>query len=1217
MRTLRHFAFLALVTPTFATPEDYNCTSGYGYFNSAATNSFFEVEITSATLVGDVTEPDGRRRLSFNFGVRNIGGGYQEGVQVLLDDPATLPWAAEVVTPAAAAGDLAPGSPAAPSVASTSSPLAFIVAAADADSAKAAILARDHIHATCRDLYRFTVPVRAADAAMDAAFTGSTSSGGLETLIFSTTSPSLTTLSGTTLLVHNPEVYELRQPAFTGEEVLRHHLTNTAAADGQFVATRVPTRLFQVSSVLVQPDGSVHVSGTSVRMIDLLSSGVTSATQLDGYRDGRPDRDPYNPPDGTTFHTPAEHDMRHAPPDPDEIATGFPAKVKADIFGFFTLHYPFNDVEIIPGVTLDGQVLLRGLSVRMDVVKRDGQCKKIAYRVTNRFEASLRLTAEAEVELFDTSKTIISTSLPTVIVPVFEVPITIRPVFTVKVGAEADVSGRIQVPIHGAFESGFVMKYDLEKDGANQLSFDPISHSIPMEMSKPSLSEALHLHAKAWVGASMDLIVQETAGPGIELRAWGDLNVRPLDSPWWTLDGDWELRGRLAVNILGFALGAVDIPLVPLPDLFHRDAGGPHTPSGTNGPLAREEGAHVRWARAARWTNQSPYAGKACRVAGTAEDVFVVMNSYYPSTALMRLDGLGNLAWVQGITEPLQHIAATPDGGVILSGCQDGANGVRLIKYDTGGNRQWEKRLVLNHSDSADPQLYVARILARDAGGGGQELHILGWRYRNLNSGIADPFLIRCDGNGNVLGVKSYDSADLIQVRDAVYTADGGIVWAGLCQRSPDGVQLPSALDLAQGWLMKTDLQGNLLWTNSTGSGRGNYFNSVTTSPDGEIYTCGMLFTVYGTGYGSMQLTRHSADGSLQRAVTLSEGTDSPTINDYAFIPSHSEPTSLLNTNPTSPYGAYTSWLPDSGRTEWDEGRRIAWTPNGILVVSTSGLSSSRAATIACLTEELSARWFTAHEREGSEEWLFDVLPTADGVLAIGSSASLLQFKTQASTGNECAVFLKLPWEGKCDLHPGTRSIHRYLQPGIHDHRNNETELGPYQPSITTTATFSLTVVDSSVRPGDPLYAHQFIAVPVSDWVALEAGDANRPVSYTQWATYWNLPAGSAQADADGDGRTNGQEWFFGGNPSTNESGANLLTFRRLPGNHLSITFTKSNASSLHLPRLESSTNLSNWDVMEPLSITTIPGDSVVYQKIEFTFALPSEAKRFYRIASP
>lgn len=1221
------FSFLvASALSAFAAPHDFNATPGYGVFNSVAKNPFFEVDIVSVTLAAETTELDGRKRLAFNFTVRNVGGGYQEEVVVFLNDFTTLPWPVTLVAGGyAEAGDLAPGTPSVPTVASTFSALTFIVDAANAEAAKTAILAQQHLHVTCKELYRFSIPIFEADAAMDTAFVDGTQAGNIRTITFANSTPSLAALQPECLLVHNPNVFMLREAdPFNGEEVLRFHLTNVETADGDYATTKVKTKVLKVTSVVTNPmTNSVTVTGTEVNVWDVITSGLSSSTQHDGFR-GFASRDPWNPPSGTSFHTAAERALRAYSPaeDPDNTSTGFPPPSVADLQGLFAMHYPINDLQIAPGVMLDGEFLFRGLDTDVDVVVR-GTAAKVAVKLTNHVEMTFRLTAEAGVNLVDTERTLLQTPLPPVVIPVLQVPVTIQPLLFVKAGASANAQSRIQVPFHSAMTAGYVMKFDGEKPVGSQISFDPYYKATPLKTSKPSLARAVHMDASIWAEAGLDILIENTIGPGISVRATGDLQVRPLADPWWTVDADVALNGRFNFSILGFNIVSSQAPLFTSPPLFNINAGGPHVPTSLTGPLDKEEGGHLRWGRAAKWTTSQPTGGNACRVRGTAEDAFAVFNASTPATTLMRLNAKGERLWSHSLGEQLQHVVGTTDGGVILIGCNAGAPGVRLFKYDGNGNRLWEKHQLFDHSDTHAPQLHVTRALIRDTGTGAQEMHIVGWRLRNQTSRHVDGFLIRCDDAGNVLGTVSFDSPDYTTVRDAAYTPDGGIVFCGMNQPSPDGTAYPGPGVITAGWLMKTDLLGDIQWNRAVTSYRGNEFRSVAVAPTGEIYTCGFLTTVVGNLYGSMQVTRHNADGDLISAQTLGESSDTPTVDDYALLPTSGSAAQIYDTNPTNTVSTnFPNWLPDSGKTIWDEGRRVVWSDNGLIVTSTTGLSTSRAATVACLTENLAVRWFTVHERQNSEEYLFDIIPTADGLLAVGSSEQFLGFKTGSTSSftNQSALVLKLPMDGKCDLHPGTQGIHKFLQPGMHDHLNNEQELQPpyspdYQPSITGQVTLTQANVPGTTSPGAALFPFQFTEPTFTHWAPLEAGDANTAMTFPQWADYWNLPTNSQTADADNDGRSNGQEWFFGGDPSTTEQGPPSLGISLTSGN-LTFNTTRSNAAAGVAPVFETSTTLTSWGPLATGSISSSPLNAFT-DWLTFTIPITSEPRRFYRVAAP
>lgn len=415
---------------------------------------------------------------------------------------------------------------------------------------------------------------------------------------------------------------------------------------------------------------------------------------------------------------------------------------------------------------------------------------------------------------------------------------------------------------------------------------------------------------------------------------------------------------------------------------------------------------------------------------------------------------------------------------------------------------------------------------------------------------------------------------------------------------SPDGIATPGSGTLSRGWLMKTTEGGTQQWSTYTNTTRGNRFSSVTTSPSGEIYTCGFITLVIGTTYGSAQITLHNADGGFKNAVTLSE------------FPL------MSNTSPSISNAV--DWIPTAGNTPWDEGRRIYWSADGPIVATTTGLASDRAFSISCLTENLAVRWMTTHEKMNSNEGIFDIIPTADGILAVGTSAKLLGVQPNANNST-CGLLLKLPLEGKIDLNPSTRSIHSFLQPGVHDHGSNYAELQYYQPNYTGTQSVTFTTESLTTQPAAALLPLTFMTSTITHWIPLEKGSISSPMSYSQWASYHQLPpSSSAQTnDYDNDGRNNGSEWLFGGDPYTHDGGPAAIDYNISPLAQ-SFGLTRSYAAAGYSPLLETSTDISQWTPLATGILNATPLDTT---KERLTFSLPAplltEPRRFYRVAVP
>jgi hypothetical protein len=260
-----------------------------------------------------------------------------------------------------------------------------------------------------------------------------------------------------------------------------------------------------------------------------------------------------------------------------------------------------------------------------------------------------------------------------------------------------------------------------------------------------------------------------------------------------------------------------------------------------------------------------------------------------------------------------------------------------------------------------------------------------------------------------------------------------------------------------------------------------------------------------------------------------------------------------------------------------------------------------------------------AHERFNSAEALLDLVATDDGIVCVGNSVQYFDVSTRnPAADNRCALILKLPLDGKVPLHPGARGMDKYLQPLVHDSVASLYEANIPSPDFAYHGTEVLSVPLATPQattngvPQGPL-----ADVPFIGWAPLETGNANAPMTYAQWAAYNQLPTNStASDDFDGDGRSNGQEWFFGSDPFTAQTNAPTFTLARGTNDTLTFTFPRSHAAGGTLPQLLTSTNLVNWDGWPYGPVTSAPLDAYT-DLIRFTLPISAEPMRFFRLWLP
>jgi hypothetical protein len=147
---------------------------------------------------------------------------------------------------------------------------------------------------------------------------------------------------------------------------------------------------------------------------------------------------------------------------------------------------------------------------------------------------------------------------------------------------------------------------------------------------------------------------------------------------------------------------------------------------------------------------------------------------------------------------------------------------VFLFKTDSGGNLVWSKTIGGSGDD-------VGRSFQQTADGG----TIITGYTKSSGAGEADVYLVKTDVNRNVLWSKTYGS-NLIDDGASVYqTTDGGYVIVGTTQHDQQNSDV---------YLIKTDAGGDALWTRTIGGDRAEGGSSVLQTTDGGYVIAGWAY---------------------------------------------------------------------------------------------------------------------------------------------------------------------------------------------------------------------------------------------------------------------------------------------------------------------------------------------------------------------------------------
>ena len=231
------------------------------------------------------------------------------------------------------------------------------------------------------------------------------------------------------------------------------------------------------------------------------------------------------------------------------------------------------------------------------------------------------------------------------------------------------------------------------------------------------------------------------------------------------------------------------------------------------------------------------------------------------ATGLVQVSGASIATWQQTYTVGYATaVVQTSDDGYGLCGSANG--NFSLVKVDSLGEVEWS-----NIYDVKGTLGATDLVQTTDGGfalaGGGQDF-----------------LLVKTDANGNIEWSRSYGGAEEQTARALVQTEDGGYALAGLSitRLGPVGSGAGVSLDF---WLVKTDSEGNMLWSQTYDSGDKDYAYDLVQTSDGG-------YAIAGSGLG---LVKTDSKGNMEWNVVYGV----PQVNTYIAPPDY--PRALIQTN--------------------------------------------------------------------------------------------------------------------------------------------------------------------------------------------------------------------------------------------------------------------------------------------------------------------------------
>jgi uncharacterized delta-60 repeat protein len=248
---------------------------------------------------------------------------------------------------------------------------------------------------------------------------------------------------------------------------------------------------------------------------------------------------------------------------------------------------------------------------------------------------------------------------------------------------------------------------------------------------------------------------------------------------------------------------------------------------------------------------------EAWSVQQTADEGYIVagytasFGAGYEDCYLVKIDGQGDTLWTRtygGIeSDWAQSVQQTSDGGYIIAGRTDsfggGSGDFYVVKTNSQGDTLWTRTYGGSGWDDA-------HSVQQTTDGG----YIMAGHTDSFGAGGIDFYLVKTNSQGNTLWTRTYGGDSTDYACSGQQTSDGGYIVAGYTESFGAGYR-----DI---YLVRTNSQGDTLWTRTYGGYDYDHAESVQQTVDGGYIVAGATRS-FGAGSYDCYLVKLGAESSV------------------------------------------------------------------------------------------------------------------------------------------------------------------------------------------------------------------------------------------------------------------------------------------------------------------------------------------------------------------